>query len=521
MEARGLRVTNIKLDPYINVDPGTMSPYQHGEVFVTDDGAETDLDLGHYERFTLARMTRQNNFTTGRIYEAVISKERRGEYLGATVQVIPHVTDEIKLRIQSAAEGADVAIVEIGGTVGDIESLPFIEAIRQLKIESGSQNALSVHVTLVPFIATAGEMKTKPTQHAVKEMRAIGIQPDVLLCRCDRALPRDMKEKIALFSNVPVDRVVAAMDVACIYELPLALHAEGIDEKLTELLNIWARQPDLSSWHRIVERFKKPSRGNVRIGVVGKYVHLRDSYKSLHEALVHGGLHNDVRLDLEYIDSEQIEQLDSQGTGSMLGHLDAILVPGGFGDRGTEGKIGAIRFAREQGIPFFGICLGMQLAVVEFARHVCGMAGANSVEFDREAAFPVIDLMPDQKGIVEKGGTMRLGAYPCILEKGTLAAEAYGVLSIAERHRHRYEVANKYREVMTQAGLVFSGVSPDQRLVEMIELRDHPYFIGCQFHPEFKSRPHNAHPLFARFIRAAMERQRIRRMEQPGAVEAQ
>lgn len=520
MEARGLRVTNIKLDPYINVDPGTMSPYQHGEVFVTDDGAETDLDLGHYERFTLARMTRQNNFTTGRIYEAVISKERRGEYLGATVQVIPHVTDEIKLRIQSAAEGADVAIVEIGGTVGDIESLPFIEAIRQLKIESGSQNALSVHVTLVPFIATSGEMKTKPTQHAVKEMRAIGIQPDVLLCRCDRPLPRDMKEKIALFSNVPVDRVVAAMDVACIYELPLALHAEGIDEKLTELLNIWARQPDLSSWQRIVERFKKPSRGSVRIGVVGKYVHLRDSYKSLHEALVHGGLHNDVRLDLEYIDSEQLEQHDRQSIGSMLEHLDAILVPGGFGDRGTEGKIGAIRFAREQGIPFFGICLGMQLAVVEFARYVCGMAGANSVEFDREPAYPVIDLMPDQRSVVEKGGTMRLGAYPCVLEKGTLAAEAYGVLSITERHRHRYEVANKYREVMTQAGLVFSGVSPDQRLVEMIELRGHPYFLGCQFHPEFKSRPHNAHPLFARFIRAAMERQRSRRVETSPSAEA-
>jgi len=507
MEARGLRVTHIKLDPYINVDPGTMSPYQHGEVFVTDDGAETDLDLGHYERFTLARMTRQNNFTTGRIYEAVISKERRGEYLGATVQVIPHVTDEIKLRIRSAAEGADVAIVEIGGTVGDIESLPFIEAIRQLKIESGAQNAISVHVTLVPFIATSGELKTKPTQHAVKEMRAIGIQPDILLCRCDRPLPREMKDKIALFSNVPVDCVIAAVDVPCIYELPLVLHAEGIDEKLTELLNIWARQPDLSSWQRIVERFKKPSRGAVRIGVVGKYVHLRDSYKSLHEALVHGGLHNDVRVELEYIDSEQIEQRDERGVAELLGSLDAILVPGGFGDRGTEGKIEAIRFAREQKIPFFGICLGMQLAVVEFARHVCGMIGANSVEFDRNAPYPVIDLMADQKQVIEKGGTMRLGAYPCVLEKGTLAAEAYGVTSVSERHRHRYEVSNKYREGMVQKGLVLSGTSPDQRLVEMVELREHPYFVGCQFHPEFKSRPHSPHPLFARFVRAALERQ--------------
>ncbi|AKT43383.1 CTP synthase [Chondromyces crocatus] len=513
METRGLRVTHIKLDPYINVDPGTMSPYQHGEVFVTDDGAETDLDLGHYERFTLARMTRQNNFTTGRIYEAVISKERRGEYLGATVQVIPHVTDEIKLRIRAAADGADVAIVEIGGTVGDIESLPFIEAIRQLKVESGSQNALSVHVTLVPFISTSGEIKTKPTQHAVKEMRAIGIQPDILLCRCDRPLPRDIKDKIALFSNVPVDCVIAAIDVGCIYELPLALHAEGLDEKLAELLNIWARQPDLSAWQRIVERFKKPSRGSVRVGVVGKYVHLRDSYKSLHEALVHGGLYNDVGLELEYIDSEQIQQLDSAAVAERLGRLDAILVPGGFGDRGTEGKIQAIRYAREQKIPFFGICLGMQLAVVEFARHICGLTGANSSEFDSATPHAVIDLMPDQRGVIEKGGTMRLGAYPCVLEKGTIAADVYGVTSISERHRHRYEFSNKYRDPLTQKGLIFSGTSPDQRLVEMIELRDHPYFVGCQFHPEFKSRPHNAHPLFARFVRAALERQRSRVVE--------
>ncbi len=508
MEARGLRVTHIKLDPYINVDPGTMSPYQHGEVYVTDDGAETDLDIGHYERFTLARMTRQNNFTTGRVYEAVISKERRGEYLGATVQVIPHVTDEIKQRIRSAAEGVDIAIVEIGGTVGDIESLPFLEAIRQLKVECGSQNALSVHVTLVPFISTAGELKTKPTQHSVKEMREIGIQPDILLCRCDRPLSRGMKEKISLFSNVEVDCVIAAVDVGCIYELPIALHGEGVDEKITAKLNIWARQPDLSQWHWVVERFKRPTRGAVKIGVVGKYVHLRDAYKSLHEALVHGGLHNDVRVDLEYIDSEQIEK---KGAADSLSGLDAILVPGGFGDRGTEGKIDAIRYAREQKIPFFGICLGMQLAVVEFARHICGLVGANSVEFDRNPAHPVIDIMLDQKTVVEKGGTMRLGAYPCVLERGTIAAEAYGATTISERHRHRFEVSNKYREGMVQKGLVLSGTSPDQRLVEMIELPDHPYFVGCQFHPEFKSRPQAAHPLFLRFVRAALERQRDHR----------
>jgi CTP synthase len=507
MEARGLKVTHIKLDPYLNVDPGTMSPYQHGEVYVTDDGAETDLDLGHYERFTSARMTRQNNLTTGRIYEAVISKERRGEYLGATVQVIPHITDEIKLRVRGASEGADIAIVEIGGTVGDIESLPFLEAIRQLKVESGNQNAISVHVTLVPFIASAGELKTKPTQHSVKEMREIGIQPDILLCRCDRPLSPGMKEKISLFSNVPVDRVIAAIDVPCLYELPIFLHAEGMDEKITELLNIWARQPDLNNWQRIVERFKKPSRGSVKIGVVGKYVHLRDSYKSLHEALIHAGLHNDTRIDLEYIDSEQIEE---RGAEALLSGLDAVLVPGGFGDRGTEGKIEAIRFARESRVPFFGICLGMQLAVVEYARHVCGMSGANSVEFERDAPLPVIDLMPDQKGVMEKGGTMRLGAYPCVLEKGSLAADAYGSTTISERHRHRYEVSNRYREAMAQKGLVLSGLSPDGRLVEMIELRDHPYFVGCQFHPEFKSRPHMAHPLFSRFVRAALERQRER-----------
>ena len=507
LEARGLRVTHVKLDPYINVDPGTMSPYQHGEVFVTDDGAETDLDLGHYERFTSVRMMRQNNFTTGRIYESVISKERRGEYLGATVQVIPHITDEIKVRVRDATDGVDVAIIEIGGTAGDIESLPFLEAVRQMKIEAGPQNALNIHVTLVPFIPTAGELKTKPTQHSVKEMREIGIQPDVLLCRTQMALSRSVKEKIALFSNVPVEAVIGAMDVGCIYEVPLMLHAEGLDELIAERLNIWSRAPDLSAWQRIVARFKEPSRGTIKIGIVGKYVHLKDSYRSLHEALVHGGLSNDCRVELEYIDSEQVEH---QGPEGMLGGLDAVLVPGGFGDRGTEGKISAIGFARTNKIPFFGICLGMQLAVVEFARHVAGLSGANSIECDKDAPHLVIDLMPDQRGIRNKGATMRLGAYPCVLAPGSLAADAYGASEINERHRHRYEFVNDYRSPLVDAGLVLSGLSPDKRLVEMVELRDHPFFIGCQFHPEFKSRPAAPHPLFARFVRAALERQASR-----------
>jgi CTP synthase len=511
LEARGLRVTHMKLDPYINVDPGTMSPYQHGEVFVTDDGAETDLDLGHYERFTTARMTRASNITTGRIYESVISKERKGEYLGATVQVIPHITDEIKARIRDAVEigtagtsgRPDIAIIEVGGTVGDIESLPFLEAIRQLKIEAGPQNALSLHVTLVPYIATAGELKTKPTQHAVKEMREIGIQPDILLCRTQQELSRATKEKIAMFTNVAVEAVLSAIDVTCIYEVPLWLHKEGIDELICERLNIWSRQPDLSSWQRIVERFTKPTKGSVKIGVVGKYVHLRDAYKSLHESLVHGALTNDCKVELEYIDSEEIEK---DGIEARLGHLDAVLVPGGFGDRGTEGKIASIAYARENKVPYFGICLGMQLAVVEFARNVAGLEGANSSEFDRDCKHAVIDLMPDQRGQRNKGATMRLGAFPCTLLPGTAAAEAYGTLEISERHRHRYEFANDYRDQLTAAGLVLSGTSPDKRLVEMIELADHPYFVACQFHPEFKSRPAAAHPLFARFVKAALDR---------------
>jgi CTP synthase len=503
MEARGLRVTHMKLDPYINVDPGTMSPYQHGEVFVTDDGAETDLDLGHYERFASSRLSRKANITTGRIYEAVISKERRGEYLGATVQVIPHITDEIKTRIKEATDGADIAIIEIGGTVGDIESLPFLEAIRQLKVEVGQQNAVSVFVTLVPYIASAGELKTKPTQHSVREMREIGIQPDILLCRCDRPIPRGLKEKIALFSNVDVDSVIAAVDVSCIYELPLVLHAEGLDDEIAERLNIWSRQPELGAWKRVVDKFKKPANGSVKIGVVGKYVHLQDSYKSLHEALVHGGLENDAHVELQYIDSEQIERTSAQAT---LTGLDAILVPGGFGDRGVEGKIAAIRFAREHDIPFFGICLGMQLAVVEFARNVCGLKGANSTEFASDTPHPLIDLMPDQRGVQEKGGTMRLGAYPCVLKSGSAAAQIYGNHEISERHRHRYEFNNAYRDQLTRAGLIQSGTSPDGRLVEVVELDGHPHFLGCQFHPEFKSRPMQPHPLFAKFVAAGIRR---------------
>src|SRR3984957_14554719 len=455
LEARGLRVTHIKLDPYINVDPGTMSPYQHGEVYVTDDGAETDLDLGHYERFTSARMTRQNNVTTGKIYEGVISKDRRGEYLGATVQVIPHITDEIKARVKGAVESMparpDVAIIEIGGTVGDIESLPFLEAVRQLKVEAGQSNALSMHVTLVPYIETAGELKTKPTQHSVKEMLSIGIQPDILICRTKSPLNDETKEKIALFSNVPVEAVISAIDVSCIYEVPIHFHKEGLGELIADRLNIWRRAPDLSSWQRVCDRFKKPGRGSVRIGVVGKYVHLRDAYKSLHEALVHAGLGNDCKVDLEYIVSEAVEQ---EGTEKLLAHLDAVLVPGGFGDRGAEGKIAAIAYARENKIPFFGICLGMQLAVVEFARHVAGLAGANSTEFDRDTAFPVIDLLPEQRTLRNKGATMRLGAFPCTLLPGSVAAEAYGSLEISERHRHRLEFANEYRDRLTAAGLI-------------------------------------------------------------------
>ena len=507
MEARGLRVINLKLDPYINVDPGTMSPYQHGEVFVTDDGAETDLDLGHYERFTSATMSRANNFTTGRIYDAVISKERRGEYLGATIQVIPHITDEIRARVMDATRKADVAIVEVGGTVGDIESLPFLEAIRQMRAELGPQNAVNVHVTLVPNIKAAGEMKTKPTQHSVKELLGLGIQPEVLICRAESEVPRPLREKIAHFCNVPVNGVIAAPDVKVIYELPLVLHAQGLDSYLTERLNIWSREPDLSTWRRIAACTTDKSREHVSVAVVGKYVHLKDSYKSLHEALVHGGIANDVQVQLTYVDSEGLEDGD---LAEVLGRHDAVLVPGGFGDRGAEGKIRAIRYAREREMPFFGICLGMQMAVVEYARHVCGLEGANSAEFDPDAPYLLVDLMPDQRGVKDKGATMRLGAYPCALEPDSVAAEIYGSLEISERHRHRYEVNNEHRPALEAAGLVLSGLSPDGELVEMVELPDHPHFVGCQFHPEFKSKPHRPHPLFTQFVKAALQHRRLR-----------
>ena len=500
MENRGLEVTHLKLDPYINVDPGTMSPFQHGEVYVTDDGAETDLDLGHYERFTSAKMTRRNNYTTGRIYNAVIQKERRGEYLGKTVQVIPHITDEIKTIIREAAGEADIVIVEVGGTVGDIESLPFLEAIRQMKYDVGEENVVYVHLTLVPFIAAAGELKTKPTQHSVKELREIGIQPDILLCRSDREIARGMKDKIALFCNVDPSAVFTAIDVTSIYEVPLALHSEGLDDKLAELFNIWSRAPRLERWEAIVEKVKSPRRGEVRIGVVGKYVELAESYKSLNEALVHGGIAGDVKVRHEFIDSSRLEE----GETSLLDSVDAILVPGGFGVRGTEGKILAVKHARERKVPFFGICLGLQMAVIEFARHVLGLQDANSLEFDEKTSHPVVTLMASQVGVADKGGTMRLGSYACKLKDGTKARDLYGTELVHERHRHRYEFNNDYRAQFEQAGLIFSGVNPDLGLVEMIELNNHPHFIGCQFHPEFKSKPFLPHPLFAGFVAAAI-----------------
>ncbi len=506
LEARGLTITLLKMDPYINVDPGTMNPFQHGEVFVTDDGAETDLDLGHYERYLSTRMGKKNNCTTGKIYHSVISKERRGDYLGGTVQVIPHITDEIKRAIHAAAQGYDLAIVEVGGTVGDIESLPFLEAIRQFRVEAGSRNVMYIHLTLVPFIAAAGEVKTKPTQHSVNELRRIGIQPEVLICRTDRNLSADIKRKIALFCNVDADAVITAKDVTNIYEVPLNFHQEGLDDKVVEVLNIWTGRPKLDEWERIVEVMRFP-KATVRIGIVGKYVDLKESYKSLSEALVHGGIGNQCRVELDYVDSEAVER---DGLPDVLSQVDGILVPGGFGQRGTEGKVRAIQFARERGIPFFGICLGMQLAVVEFARHACGLEGANSSEFDERSPAPVVDLMPDQVGVTRKGGTMRLGAYPCRVQEGSRAFEAYRAKEISERHRHRYEVNNAYREALQEKGMVLSGLSPDGKLVEMVELPDHPWFVGCQFHPEFKSRPMSPHPLFQAFIGASLVARRSR-----------
>jgi CTP synthase len=499
LEARGLKVTIQKLDPYLNVDPGTMNPTQHGEVFVTDDGAETDLDLGHYERFLSQRMSRLNNATSGQIYQAVIQKERRGEYLGGTVQVIPHVTDAIKARILECAKGVDVLIVEIGGTVGDIESLPFLEAIRQLRFEQGHQNAISVHVTLVPYIGAAGEMKTKPTQHSVMKLREIGIQPDILLCRCTKPLGTNIKQKIALFTNVAPDAVFSAEDVSCIYEVPIKFLKQGVDEKIAELLNIWSRAPDVIGWERVVEAMRSPQ-NEVEIALVGKYVDLVESYKSLNEAIMHGGIANGCRVKLRHVDSEEIERKGA----SCLDSADGILVAPGFGTRGTEGKILAARYARENNIPYFGICLGMQIAVIDFARHVAGLQGANSTEFEPKPAHPVIDFLPEQRAIVDKGATMRLGAWPCVLKPGTKAAAAYRATEISERHRHRYEVNNDYRDRLAAAGLILSGSSPDGKLVEMIELPNHRYFVGCQFHPEFKSRPQQPHPLFESFIRAAL-----------------
>ncbi|MDA8123184.1 MAG: CTP synthase [Deltaproteobacteria bacterium] len=499
LEARGLKITMLKLDPYINVDPGTMNPFQHGEVFVTDDGAETDLDLGHYERYVSSRMGKKNNCTTGKIYHSVITKERRGDYLGGTIQVIPHITDEIKRVIKVAAQGYDLAIVEVGGTVGDIESLPFLEAIRQVRTDRGKENVLYVHVTLVPYIGTAGELKTKPTQHSVKELRSIGIQPDILLCRCDRPLPKDIKAKIALFCNVTEDAVITARDVEQIYELPLVFHQEGLDGKIMELLNIWAGEPRLDAWAKVVEKWKNPV-GEVTIAIVGKYVNLRESYKSLNEALTHGGISHSVRVLHRYVDSEEVER---QGAEALLKGADGILVPGGFGSRGVEGKIAAVKYARENNVPFLGICLGMQVAVVELARNVCGLAEATSRELDAESGCAVIDLMPDQRSVVEKGATMRLGAYPCRLSEKSLARKAYGVPEVSERHRHRYEFNNEFREALAAGGLRITGISPDGRLVEIVEIQDHPWFLGCQFHPEFQSRPMAPHPLFRDFVGAA------------------
>jgi CTP synthase len=512
LESRGIKVTLLKLDPYINVDPGTMSPFQHGEVFVTEDGAETDLDLGHYERFSSARMRKCNNFTTGQIYESVIKKERRGDYLGRTVQVIPHITDEIKLFIRNGAKDAEVAIVEVGGTVGDIESLPFLEAIRQMGLENGRRNTCYIHLTLVPYIASAGEIKTKPTQHSVKELREIGIQPDALLCRADRPVPEEERRKIGLFSNLPVEAVISVADVDSIYKIPGMLHRQMLDEIVCHKLDMLARPANLSAWDGLVERLENPLH-EIDIALVGKYVDLTESYKSLSEALIHAGIHTRSRIRIHYIDSESLEQ---NGIG-VLTNMDAILVPGGFGKRGVEGKIAAVRYAREQGIPYLGICLGMQIAVIEFARNVCGLEGANSTEFDPDTPHPVIALITewqDREGRIERrdeksdlGGTMRLGAQVALLEAGTLVRKTYGSDTINERHRHRYEVNNQYLGRLKDRGLRISGLTKAEQLTEMIELPSHPWFVGCQFHPEFTSSPRNGHPLFIAFIEAALAHQ--------------
>ncbi|MBP9598590.1 MAG: CTP synthase [Desulfobacter sp.] len=515
LESRGLTVTIQKLDPYINVDPGTMNPFQHGEVFVTDDGAETDLDLGHYERFTNAKLGKNNNFTTGKIYHQVITKERRGEYLGGTVQVIPHITDEIKRAICLVSQDTDVVIVEIGGTIGDIESLPFLEAIRQFKADAGPANVIYIHLTLVPYIKTACEVKTKPTQHSVKELRSIGIQPDILLCRTESLLTQEIKNKIALFCNVGPDAVFTAKDVDCIYDVPIVYNEEGLGDMILKKLNIWARAPRIEGWREMVERLKNP-RYSVTIAIVGKYVDLTESYKSLNEALTHGGISNDTKVNLQFVDSSN---LTKENVADVLSKVDGVLVPGGFGNRGIEGKILAAGYARENKVPFFGICLGMQMAVIEIARNLAGLEDANSEEFDIDTPYPVIYLMKEwvdeQTGKVEKrdessdkGGTMRLGAYPCLLVEDTFAMNAYKTENISERHRHRFEFNNEYKDKLVESGLVISGTSPDHDLVEIVELKDHPWFLGCQFHPEFKSKPMVPHPLFKAFIRAALKNKR-------------
>ena len=521
LEAHGLSVTLMKLDPYVNVDPGTMSPYQHGEVFVTEDGAETDLDLGHYERFTNAVMSKGHNYTTGKIYESVINKERRGDYLGKTVQVIPHVTDEIKQAIHSLADKADVVIVEIGGTIGDIESLPFLEAIRQFRVEAGRNNVVNIHLTLVPYIAAADELKTKPTQHSVRELREIGIQPDVLVCRADRDLPEEIKKKIALFCNVAPEQVITAVDVPSIYEVPLRFCSEGMDEILLDLMALPKYPRDMSRWETLVDTIKNPLH-KVQIGIVGKYVELPDAYKSLNEALFHGGLANNAKVELVYIDAEEVEK--GNWPREMF-EVDGLLVPIGFGPRGTGGKIRAIRYAREHKVPFFGICLGMQCMVIEYLRNVCGVEGATSSEFDPEAKQPAIYKLRDLLGVEEMGGTMRLGAYPCELKEGSLAREVYDAAEISERHRHRYEVNQLYLPALEEHGLQIAGMSPDGKFVEMVELPGHPWFLGCQFHPEYKSKPTRPHPLFVSYIAAALNERTLRsdpaRVEERALVRAE
>ena len=514
LKSRGLSVTLQKFDPYLNVDPGTMSPYQHGEVYVTDDGAETDLDVGHYERFLNVSMGRENNVTAGQVYDSIIQKERRGDYLGRTVQVIPHVTDEIKARMLALThrKPVDVAIVEIGGTVGDIESLPFLEAIRQLRLELSSVNTLFIHVTLIPHLGAAREIKTKPTQHSVKELRAIGIQPDLLLCRTEVPLPQDVKEKIGLFCNVPTQSVIEAIDVGSIYEVPLMFHKGGLDDLVVTMLRLDAGPPDLRVWQSFHDRMKA-AKDTVVISVVGKYTHLRDAYKSISEAILHGAVASGVIPRIEWVDSERVEM---DGPEALLGASHGILIPGGFGDRGTEGMVQAARYARERGVPFFGICLGMQCAVIEFARDVAGLAGADSSEFDATTPHPVIDLLPEQQGVSQKGGTMRLGAYACAVTAGSNAQREYGAGRVSERHRHRYEFNNEYRARLVERGMAVTGLYEEKDLVEIVELADHPWFVGVQFHPELKSRPADPHPLFRGFLRAANE-ERLRRDTSPAA----